>query len=54
MKTYSAHMYRVRPNAGQRASFTITVQAVNSEMARVTAEAQYPGYKCSSGPVQAR
>lgn len=36
MKTYSAFLQRVTPNAGPRANFTITVQAVSSEMARVT------------------
>lgn len=54
MKTYSALLQRVTPNAGPRANFAITVQAVSSEMARVTAEAQYPGYKCVNAPVQAR
>ena len=54
MKTYKAFMQRVQSNAGERANFTITVQAVSSDMARRTAEAQYPGYKCANGPVQAR
>jgi len=54
MKTYSAFLQRVNPNAGQKANFTITVQAVTSEMARKTVEAQYPGYKCASAPVQVR
>jgi len=54
MKTYSAFMQRVVPGAGPRANFTVSVQAVNSEMARVTAEAQYPGYKCINAPVQSR
>lgn len=54
MKTYSAFLQRVTPNAGPRANFTITVQAVSSEMARVTAEAQYPGYKCANAPMQVR
>lgn len=54
MKTYSASLQRVIPNAGPRANFTITVQAVSSEMARITAEAQYPGYRCINGPVQVR
>lgn len=54
MKTYSAFLQRVNPNAGPRANFTLTVQAVSSEMARVTAEAQYPGYKCANAPVQVR
>lgn len=54
MKTYSAFLQRIVPNAGSRANFTLTVQAVNSEMARVTAEAQYPGYRCINAPVQVR
>ena len=54
MKTYSAFLQRVTPNAGPRANFTITVKAVNSEMARVTAEAQYPGYRSANAPVQVR
>jgi hypothetical protein len=54
MKTYKAFMQRVTPNAGPAANFTITVQAVTSAMAKVTAEAQYPGYKCLNSPVQAR
>lgn len=54
MTTYFAFLQRRTPNAGPRANFTITVQAVSSEMARVTAEAQYPGYKCANDPVQVR
>lgn len=54
MKTYSAFLQRINSGAGQKANFTVTVQAVSSEMARVTAEAQYPGYKCASAPVQVR
>lgn len=54
MKTYKAFMQRVTASAGEKANFTIMVQAVSSDMARHTAEAQYPGYKCASGPVQVR
>lgn len=54
MKTYKAFMQRVTTGAGEKANFTITVQAASSDMARHTAEAQYPGYKCSSAPVQVR
>jgi hypothetical protein len=54
MKTYSAFLQRVIPNAGPRANFKTTVQAVSSEMARITAEAQYPGYKCANAPVPVR
>lgn len=43
MKTYSAFMQRSIAPAGPQANFTITVQAVSSPMAKVTAEAQYPG-----------
>jgi hypothetical protein len=35
-----------------QANFTSTVQAVTSAMAKVTAEAQYPGYKCLNAPTQ--
>lgn len=52
--TYSAFLQRVTHNAGPRANFKITVQAVSSEMARITAEAQYPGYKCANAPVPVR
>lgn len=54
MKTYSAFLQRVIPNAGPSANFKTTVQAVSSEMARITAEAQYPGYKCANAPVPVR
>ena len=54
MKTYSAFLHRIDPSAGQKANFTITVQAVTSEMVRKMAEAQYPGYKCASAPIQVR
>ena len=37
-----------------QANFTITVQAVTSPMAKVTAETQYPGYKCLNTPTQVR
>ncbi len=35
-------MQRVVATAGPQANFTITVQAVSSAMAKVTAQAQYP------------
>ncbi|MBH3432653.1 MULTISPECIES: hypothetical protein [Pseudomonas] len=54
MKTYSAFLQRIEHSAGQKANFTVRVQALTSEMARKTAEAQYPGYKCASAPVQVR
>ncbi len=54
LKTYSALLQRVAPNAGPRANFRITVQAVDSQMAKITAEAQYPGYKCLSAPTPVR
>ena len=54
MKTYSAFMQRSIATAGPQATFTITVQAVSSAMAKVTAEAQYPGYKCFNAPTQVR
>jgi len=54
MKTYTASLQRVVANAGPRANFRMTVQAGSSEMARITAEAQYPGYKCINAPVPAR
>ncbi len=52
MKTYKAFMQRVVATAGPQANFTITVQAVTSAMAKVTAEAQYPGYKCLNAPLR--
>lgn len=54
LKAYSALLQRVTPNAGPRANFRITVQATDSQMAKITAEAQYPGYKCCGAPVQVR
>jgi hypothetical protein len=54
MKTYSVFMQRSIATAGPQANFTITVQAVSSAMAKVTAEAQYPGYKCFNAPTQVR
>ena len=54
MKTYKAFMQRVVATAGPQANFTITVQAVTFAMAKVTAEAQYPGYKCLNAPTQVR
>jgi hypothetical protein len=54
MKTYKAFMQRVVATAGPQANFTITVQAVTFAMAEVTAEAQYPGYKCLNAPTQVR
>lgn len=52
MKIYSAFMQRVVATAGPQANFSITVQAVTSKMAKITAEAQYPGYKCINAPTQ--
>ncbi|CAD2266501.1 hypothetical protein PSEUDT2_01596 [Stutzerimonas stutzeri] len=54
MKTYQVSMRRVVASAGPRASFIMTVQATSSAMAKVTAEAQYPGYQCLNGPVPVR
>lgn len=54
MKTYKAFMQRMVATAGPQANFTITVQAVTSAMAKVTAEAQYPGYKCLNAATQVR
>jgi hypothetical protein len=54
MKTYQVSMRRVVASAGPRASFIMTVQAISSAMAKVTAEAQYPGYQCMNGPVPVR
>lgn len=53
MKIYSAFMQRVVATAGPQANFSIT-QAVTSNMAKITAEAQYPGYKCINAPTQVR
>lgn len=54
MKTYSAFLQRVNSKAGPQPNFTVTVQAVSSNMAKITAEAQYPGYKCLNAPTQVR
>ncbi|WP_454910520.1 hypothetical protein [Stutzerimonas chloritidismutans] len=54
MKTYQVSMRRVAASAGPRASFIMTVQATSSAMAKITAEAQYPGYQCMNGPVPVR
>lgn len=54
MKTYSALMQRVVATAGPQVNFNITVQAITSSMAKITAEAQYPGYKCPNAPTQVR
>lgn len=51
MKTYTARLTRVTPGAGPQSSLTITVRAPTSDMARVTAEAQFPGYRCINAPV---
>ncbi|MBI6603959.1 MULTISPECIES: hypothetical protein [Pseudomonas] len=52
MKTYSAFMQRVVATAGPQTNFNITVQAVTFSLANITAEAQYPGYKCPNAPTQ--
>lgn len=54
MKTYKPFMQRVVATAGPQANFTITLQAVTSAIAKVTAEAKYPGYKCLNAPTQVR
>ena len=54
MKTYQVSMRPVVSSAGPRASFIMTVQATSSAMAKITAEAQYPGYQCMNGPVPVR
>ena len=53
MNTYKVFMQRVKENAGPSASFSFHVQALTSEMAKLTAEAQYPGYRCINSPVRA-
>lgn len=52
MNTYKVFMQRVQANAGPSANFSFQVQAVTSQMAKVTAEAQYPGYRCINSPVR--
>ncbi|CAN7308754.1 hypothetical protein LJR232_001528 [Aquipseudomonas alcaligenes] len=54
MHSYSAFLQRVQPGAGPRANFSLIVQPVSSDMARITAEAQYPGYKCINAPTRQR
>ncbi len=50
-RSYSVLLQRVVPNAGPRANFRITVQAPDAQMAKITAEAQFPGYKCLNSPM---
>jgi len=52
MHIYSAFLQRHIPSAGPLANFTVRVKAMTSEMARLTAEGQYPGYKCINLPVR--
>ena len=52
MNTYKVFMQRVQANAGPAANFSFQVQAVNAQMAKITAEAQYPGYRCINSPVR--
>lgn len=52
MNTYKVFMQRVQSNAGPRANFSFHVQAVTADMAKLTAEAQYPGYRCINSPVR--
>lgn len=54
MRHYHVRLQRVKANAGPSAGFIITVDAVSSDMARITAEARYPGYRCLSAPTVAR
>jgi len=52
MYSYKVFMQRVQANAGPSANFSFQVQAVNAQMAKITAEAQYPGYRCINSPVR--
>lgn len=52
MNSYKVFMQRVQANAGPAANFSFQVQAVNAQMAKITAEAQYPGYRCINSPVR--
>ena len=52
MVTYKVFLQRVDPKAGPSANFSFQVQAQNAQMAKVTAEAQYPGYRCINSPVR--
>lgn len=54
MKTYIARLARATPTAGPQSSLTIVVRAPTSDIARLTAEAQFPGYRCINGPIQNR
>ncbi|SCZ48739.1 hypothetical protein SAMN05216279_13119 [Pseudomonas oryzihabitans] len=54
MRRYHVRLQRVKANAGPSAGFIITVDAVSSDMAKITAEARYPGYRCLSAPTVAR
>ena len=52
MVTYKVFLQRVDPKAGPSANFSFQVQAQNAQMTKVTAEAQYPGYRCINSPVR--
>lgn len=54
MRTYTARLIRINPGAGPQSSLTIVVNAPSSEMARTTAEAQFPGYRCINSPTRQR
>ncbi|MDF3935607.1 hypothetical protein [Pseudomonas citronellolis] len=54
MKTYSAFLQRIRSDAGEKANLRVQVEAPSSAMARLTAEARFPGYRCASAPVPVR
>lgn len=54
MKAYQAYLQRVEFQAGPNASLKVVVNAPNALIARTTAEAQYPGYRCVNTPVAVR
>ena len=48
MHLYKVFLIRVDFKAGPSANFQTEVRAPNEQLAKRTAEAQYPGYRCSA------
>ncbi|MBL4834576.1 MAG: hypothetical protein JKY26_11470 [Pseudomonas sp.] len=54
MKPYQAFLERVKFQAGPNATLKVVVNAPNALIARTTAEAQFPGYRCFNTPIPVR
>lgn len=48
MYTYRVKLIRTDPKAGNKADMTVEVKATNGEMAKKTAEGQWPGYRAAA------